>query len=107
MLGMKDYLGGIRAYRVLEPPQVLADVQGRIEALESQMQRRGAALALERLRRALGELDLSGLGWPPQATSDGADLLHADTQRQLSAVLRVDHKRRTVFILRYVLKVRP
>jgi len=108
MISMTAYIRGIRDYPVIEPLQVLADIRARIAALPEEPSRRTATAALAQVRDRLQNLDLRDCGWPPQSGRPGqpADLLHADTQKLVSAVLRVDHGLRRITILKYVLKVK-
>ena len=89
-----------------EPPRVLADVENRIADLKGLPEKVAARAALRQVYLQLRDLDLRSCGWPPLASSKEAhvDLLHADSQKLLSTVLRIDHVLRTVTVLKYVLK---
>lgn len=108
MLSIAEYRQGLRSYIVIEPLMVVADIEARIRSLTDGPTRKTATTALGRVRARLKLLDLSDCGWPPRSGHPEkiADLLHADSQKLVSAVLRVDHKERKVTILKYVLKAK-
>ena len=107
MLSVEQFVSRVRGYPVIEPETVVADVRARIEAIADEPIRANASAALEMARTRLGRLDLRDCGWPPQSAEHGrnVDLLHADSQKMVSAVVRVDHDERKIFVLKYVLKV--
>lgn len=108
MLSLVEYLQGIRAYKVHEPETIVAEIAANIAQLPDEPSRKAATSALAQMRARLEHLDLRDCGWPPQVgtAEHHADLLHADTQKLVSAVLRVDHRMRRVTVLKYVLKVK-
>ena len=93
---------------MIEPEAVLEEIGARIIQVPDEPGRKAANAALEQVRARLARLDLRDCGWPPQSGPAGqeADLLHADTQKMVSAVLRVDHRLRRITVLNYVVKVK-
>lgn len=95
-------------YALLENPDALAAVRARIAAIKDAMKGREAGVALDLLRRRILRMDLQDFGWPPQCSEAGnEDILFADVQRLVSAVIRFDHNLRQAQVLKYVLKERP
>lgn len=87
---------------------VLAEIRSKIAQVTDEPGRKAVQAAWNQVRARLAHLDLRDCGWSPQAGATGqeADLLHADTQKMVSVVLRVDHKLRRVTVLKYVVKVK-
>ena len=107
MLRRETFQRRVRHYALLEREGAYDEALAAIEALPDPVRRRDARAALDRLRAALTCMDLRGLGWPPQGSrGDSEDVLHADNQRQVSAVLRFDHRECQAQVLKYVLKDR-
>ena len=102
------FLRRVLLYRVLEAENAVKDAVQRIEHLPDAARRRDCQHRLQRLREELWHMDLSGLGWPPrQGQNEMEDILHADRQKLVSAVVRFDHQRREAQILYYTLKEKP
>jgi hypothetical protein len=90
-------------YVVLEREGAANEAQKKIACIVQQAARVDAARALAAVQVHLRSADFSDCGWPPTETGDVLTL-HADVQRTVSAVLVVDHGRRQLRILKYIVK---
>lgn len=108
MLSRGLFSARVRSYALLEREGAYEEALQAIEALADPVHQKDRLRALGRLREGLVRMDLRSLGWPPQGShGDDEDLLHADNQKMVSAVLRFDHRRREAQVLLYVVKGQP
>jgi len=105
MLEREAFVRKVRLYDLVEWEAAQTVIQGKMALLPDAVKRRNAEQVLALLRQKIQKMDLSDFGWPPRSSQDGnEDLLLADGQRLVSAVIRFDQRQRQAQILKYVLK---
>jgi hypothetical protein len=108
MIERADFVRQVQGYDLVMLKVAWDDIVGQIAAIPEMSRRQEAQIRLDELREEIRAMDLSAFGWPPQSGENRKhDLLLADTQRLVSAVILFDHEKQKSKVLKFVLKERP